>query len=161
MRTKLFTILIIISSLLVSCGDEVKPKEHLGEIYSVALDSMMGLDQALNHDMKYIAIDMSSFDELDEKDRGEIISYFEEKYDVEIKNATFEQLQEQGLFNPDTLSLDGVLLKIEKVDFKLNNKVFFVGSKYRSGLGAIGVEITVRHKDGEWRVEEVKTTWVS
>ena len=161
MKIRLFTIFIIVSSLLSACGTGIEPKEHLGVIYSAALDSMMDLDEALNHEMKFISIDMSNFEELDENDKEDIINYFEEKYNVEVMNATFEQLKEMGLFNPDTMSLDGVLLRIEKVDFKFNNSIFFEGSKYRSGLGAIGVEVTVHYKDNNWKTKEANMTWVS
>lgn len=161
MNFKYFSILIIVSILLSACNTGIEPKEHLGEIYSVALDSIMKQDEALNSDMKYIAIDMSNSEEVDESDKKEILNYFKEKYKVEVMDATLEQLEEKGLYNPDTMRLDGVLLKIEKVDFKFNNKIIFEGSKYRSGLGAIGVEVKVHYKDNKWKPKEVKMTWVS
>ncbi|ATP40895.1 peptide ABC transporter substrate-binding protein [Solibacillus sp. R5-41] len=161
MKLKYFCILIILSVLLSSCNTGIESKEHLGEIYSIALDSIMEQDEALSSDIKYIAIDMNNFEELNESDKKEILSYFKEKYKVEVMDATFEQLKEKGLLNPNTMSLDGVLLKIEKVDFKFNNKIFFEGSKYRSGLGAVGVEVKVHYKDNKWKSKEVKKTWVS
>mgnify|MGYP003468179662 CR=1 FL=1 len=147
--------------VLSACNSGLEPKEHLGEIYSVALDSIMKQDEALSSDMKYIAIDMSNFEEVDESDKKEILSYFKEKYKVEVMDATLEQLKEKGLYNSDTMSLDGVLLKLEKVDFKFNNKIFFEGSKYRSVSGAVGVEVKVHYKDNKWKSKEVKMTWVS
>lgn len=139
----------------------LEPKEHLGEIYSVALDSIMEQDEALSSGMKFIAIDMSNFEEVDQSDKEEILSYFKEKYNVDVMNATFEQLKEKGLYNPDTMVLDGVLLKIEKVEFKFNNNIFFEGSKYRSGNGAVGVKVTVHYKDNQWKSKEAKMTWIS
>lgn len=118
-------------------------------------------DEGLNSDMEYIAIDMSNYEEVDESDKKEILNYFKEKYKVEVMDATFEQLEEKGLYNSDMMSLDGVLLKIEKVDFKFNNKILFEGSKYRSGLGAIGVEVKVHYQDNKWKAKEVKMTWIS
>ncbi|WP_088102948.1 peptide ABC transporter substrate-binding protein [Halalkalibacter urbisdiaboli] len=161
MKFKYFSILFILSVLLSACDTGIEPKEHLGEIYSVGLDSIMEQDEALSSDMEYIAIDMSNFEEVDESDKEEIISYFKEKYKVEVMDATFEQLKEKGLYNPDTMVLDGVLLRIEKVDFKFNNNIFFEGSKYRSGDGAVGVEVTVHYKDNKWKSKEVKMTWIS
>lgn len=76
-------------------------------------------------------------------------------------DATFAQLEEKGLYDPDTMSLDGVLLSIESIDFKFNNNIFFEGSKYRSGLGAVGVEGTVHYQDDKWKAKEAKMTWVS
>lgn len=161
MKLKYFIILFVISIFLSACNTGIEPKEHLGEIYSVALDSIMEQDEALSSDMEYIAIDMSNFDEVDESSKEEIFSYFKEKYKVDVMDATFEQLKEKGLYNPDTMALDGVLLRIDKVDFKFNNNIFFEGSKYRSGLGAVGVEVTVHYKDNTWKSKEAKMTWIS
>lgn len=161
MKFRFFSILFIMLFLLSACNTGLEPKEHLGEIYTVALDSIMEQDEALSSEMKYIAIDMSNFDDVDEDSKKEILSYFKEKYKVDVMDATFEQLKEKGLYNQDTLSLDGVLLRVEKVEFKVNDNIFFEGSKYRSGLGAVGVEVTVHHKDNKWKAKEVKQTWIS
>ena len=161
MRFKTFSMLYFLLLLLSACNNEIKPKEHLGEIYSVALDSIMEQDVALSRNMDYIAIDMSNFKDVDESDKEEILGYFQEKYKVDVFVATFEQLQEKGLYNPDTQSLDGVLLGIDKVDFKFNNTIFFEGAKYRTSLGAIGVEVIVHCKDNKWTSKEVKMIWVS
>ncbi|MGN7478869.1 peptide ABC transporter substrate-binding protein [Solibacillus silvestris] len=161
MKFKFFSILIIVSILLSACTAGIEPKEHLGEIYIVALDSIMKQDEGLNSDMEYIAIDLSNSEEVDASDKKEILNYFKEKYKVEVMDATLEQLEEKGLYNPDMMRLDGVLLKIEKIDFKFNNKILFEGSKYRSGLGAIGIEVKVHYKGNKWRPKEVKMTWIS
>lgn len=161
MKFKYFSILVILSLLLSACNVGIEPKEHLGEIYSVALDSIMEQDEGLSSDMEFIAIDMSNFEEVTDIDKEEILNYFKEKYKIEVMDATFEQLKGKGLYNPETLSLDGVLLRIEKVEFKSNNNIFFEGSKYRSGKGAVGVEVTVHHKDNKWKSKEVKMTWKS
>jgi hypothetical protein len=161
LKLKYFGILFILSVLLSACNTGIEPKDHLGEIYSIALDSIMEQDEALNSDMEYIAIDMINFEEVDESDKEEILSFFKEKYKVEVMDATLEQLKEKGLYNPNTMRLDGVLLRIEKVDFKFNNEIFFEGSKYRSGLGAVGVEVKVHYKDNKWKSKEVKMTWES
>lgn len=161
MKIKHFSILLVLSLLLSACNTGIEPSEHLGEIYSVALDSIMEQDEALSSDMEYIAIDMSNFEDAAERDKEEILSYFKEKYKVEVMDATLEQLKEKGLYNSDTMGLDGVLLRIEKVDYKFNNEIFFEGSKYRSGLGAVGVEVKVHYKDNKWESKEVKMTWIS
>lgn len=158
MKIKHFSILLVLSLLLSACNTGIEPSEHLGEIYSVALESIMEQDEALSSDMEYIAIDMSNFEDAAERDKEEILSYFKEKYKVEVMDATLEQLKEKGLYNSDTMGLDGVLLRIEKVDFKFNNEIFFEGSKYRSGLGAVGVEVKVHYKDNKWESKEVKMT---
>ena len=161
LKFKHLIVAFIVLLILSACNDGIDPKEHLGEIYSVALDSIMEQDEALSSNMEYIAIDMSNFEELDENDKKEIINYFKEKYKVDVLGATLEQLKEKGLYNPDTMALDGVLLRIENVDFKFNNNIFFEGSKYRSGNGAVGVEVTIQLKDNRWKSKEAKMTWIS
>ncbi|WP_159426224.1 peptide ABC transporter substrate-binding protein [Desulfolucanica intricata] len=107
------------------------------------------------------AIDMSNFNELDEQAKKEILNFFKGKYKVEVMNATFGELKEKGFYNPDTTALNGVLLRIEKVEFKSKNNIFFECSKYRSGLGAVGVEVIVHYKDGNWKVRESNVTRIS
>lgn len=160
MNLKFFSILFM-SALVAACNPGVEPKEELGDIYTVALDAIMEQDEMLSKDMEFIAIDMSNFEDVDEVSKEGILSYFKEKYKVDVMEATLEQLNEKGLFNEETLVLDGVLLRIKKVEFKFNNHIFFEGSKYRSGDGAIGVEGTVYDKNNKWKIKEVYRTWIS
>lgn len=83
LKFKHLIVAFIVLLILSACNDGIEPKEHLGEIYSVALDSIMEQDEALSSNMEYIAIDMSNFEELDENDKKEIINYFKEKYKVD------------------------------------------------------------------------------
>ena len=154
-------ILFILILVLPACTSKEKSKEHLGEIYSIALDAMMEKDQALNSEMEFIAINMSTMKELSSKDKKEIIGFFEEKYKVEVMDADLEVLKEKGLYNSERMALRGVLLSFETVILKYNNSVVFEGSKYHSALGAIGIEITVHFKDGKWQLKEAKETWIS
>ena len=158
MKLKLLSFLFILVGLLSACNTS-EPKESLVEIYSIALDTIM--DGALNSDDEFIAIDMSNFENFDESDKEDILSYFKKKYKVDVMDATFEQLQKKGLYNFDTMALDGVLLKIEKVDFESNNEIVFSGSKYRASEDAIGLKIRVHYKDDKWEVKEVEMDWVS
>lgn len=161
MKLKYVSLLFIIIGLLCACNHSIEPKEHLGEIYSISLEALMEQSETLNRGMEFIAIDMSSFKDVDESDKEEILSYFKEKYKVDILDATFEQLKEKGLYNSDTMALNGVLLEIEKVDFKFNNEIVFEGSKYHSSLGAVGIKCKVHYKENKWKVEEVEMTWIS
>lgn len=161
MKVKFFPILFILTILLTACNIGENPKDHLEEIYTLALDSIMEKDKALNSDMEFIAIDMSNFDGINEEQEKAILNYFKDKYKVEVMNATMDKLEEKGYYKPDTMALEGVLLRIEKVDFKFNNNVLFEGSKFKSGTGAIGVESTIHYKNGEWQIKESKETWVS
>lgn len=160
MKFKFISMLFIVT-LLTGCNSNIEPKAHLDKIYTVALESIMQEDEALNDNMEFIAIDMSNFDDLDASSKEDILNHFEKTYKVEAMEATFEQLKEMGLYNPDTTSLDGVLLSIDKVHHKLNNTVILEGSKHRSGLGAIGVEVKVQYIDKKWEATEINLRWIS
>lgn len=154
----LVVICLAFSLLLSACSKPIDPEDHLVEIYSTAFESIMENDKALNSDAEYISIDMSELTDLTEQNKQEILQYFKDKYEIETMNASFEELNENGLYNPDTVSLDGVLLRLDAVDFVNNHEVLFAGSKYRSGLGAFGCKLIVHFEGDEWRVKEFRTT---
>ncbi|MCG7345954.1 peptide ABC transporter substrate-binding protein [Sporosarcina sp. ACRSL] len=155
-------ILIFMVLLLGACntGRTANEEMPLVGIYSLALDSLMEEDTALNDSMTFIAVDLSNFEDLNDIDKQGILDYFSRKYDVDVMDATFEELREQGYFDEEIMRLDGVLLRMEKVDIS-TSKVVFTGSKYRSAKGAIGMEVLLRKKGDEWRVTKSKMIWIS
>jgi hypothetical protein len=153
-----FAIFLFFAVLLSACSEDIDPKEHVAEIYRTAFDSIMENDKALNSNAKFIAVDMKNLTDLNERDKQEILNYFKDKYQTEAMNATFEELKENGMYNPETASLDGVLLKIEQVDFVNNHEVMLEGSKYKSGLGAFDCKLIVHFEEEKWQVKEFKTT---
>lgn len=82
MNVRFIPILFILTTLLTACNIGGNPKEHLEEIYNIALESLMETDKALNSNMEFIAIDMSNFEEVNEKEKKVILNYFEDKYKV-------------------------------------------------------------------------------
>ncbi|WP_201004155.1 peptide ABC transporter substrate-binding protein [Paenibacillus glycanilyticus] len=156
---KLFLCLILPSVMLATACTKTKPTKDMGELYSLALDAYMPIDEGLNGNMKYIAIDMSTFKDLDNTDKKQILLYLN-KYNVEVIEATYDQLKSKGLFNPQTKVFDGVLLRVEKTE--ISNKKFVVeGSKFRSGDGAIGTKVIVEYINGKWQVTKADGTWIS
>lgn len=161
LKAKYLSLFIFFSIIVSACQADIDPKKALEDIYIVALDSIMEQDEALSHYMEYVAIDMSNFKNVSQQEKEGILNFFSEKYKIEAMDATYEQLKEKGLYNPETTSLHGVLLRIEEVEFKFNNEILFVGSKYRSGLGAVGVEVIVHYKNNKWKSKETKMMWIS
>lgn len=70
MKNKLTAMLFMLTFLLIACNTDINIKEHASEIYCVALDAIMETDKSLNDGMKYIAIDMSNFDAVNEKQKN-------------------------------------------------------------------------------------------
>lgn len=130
-----------------------------GQLYAVAFEAMMKLDEALNDEMKYIAVDLSEMTQLTDEDKNYIMEYLQ-AFDTEIRNRTFEQLMEEENNDKNNLVLKGVLLRVAKVD--IGEKTALIeGSKYRSGTGAVGTKITLKLEDGAWKLSGSEMTWIS
>ena len=119
-------ILTVFTVLLSACntGGSSDDEMPLADIYSLALDALMEEDKGLNDDMAFIAIDLSNFQDLNETGKQAVLDYFSSNYDVDVMDATFEELREKGYFNEETMVLDGVLLRMEKVDISSDLKSF-------------------------------------
>ncbi|WP_226673511.1 peptide ABC transporter substrate-binding protein [Rossellomorea aquimaris] len=161
MKARLFQLLVIFTILLAACNGGENPKDHLGEIYTLALDALMEEDQALNSDMTFIAIDMSDLDGVDEEQKQAIMRHFRDEYKVEVMDSTMDELEEDGYYDTDTMALKGVLLRMEKVDFESEDGVLLEVSKFKSGKGAIGLRLVVDYENGEWQLTEQDVIWIS
>lgn len=160
MKFFLASLAFISCFVLSGCGQKEGTAEHLDGAYSLALKLMIETDPALNQSMDYIAVDMETF-ELDTGDKENILRSLETKYGVDAMDASFEELKAQGLFEEESGSLDGILLTIEEMESNFNGSVTFIGSKMKSGLGAVGVESTLKFDGSRWKIQESKQTWVS
>ncbi|WHX49682.1 peptide ABC transporter substrate-binding protein [Paenibacillus woosongensis] len=123
---------------------------------------MMPIDEALNADMKYIAIDFSVLTHLAAEDKQYIEEYIGSRFAAPVRDATFEQLKESegDDFTDNGMVLSGVLLQIDKVEISEHGAVI-EGMKYRSGNGAVGIAIQLELKDGAWKVIEAANNWIS
>lgn len=156
---KLFLGLVLLCVMLTTACSNTHPTKDMGELYSLALDAYMPIDEGLNGSMKYIAIDMSNFKDIDGTDKKQILKYFD-KYNVEVMEVTYEQLKDKGLYDPQTMVLNGVLLRVEKTEIS-KNQIVIEGSKYRAGDGAIGTKVIVEFINGKWQITKADGTWKS
>ena len=140
--------------------ENINIKGSLVDVYSMALDSFMPLDEGLNGDMKFIAIAGNTLKYLQADKRNVVLKNFE-KYKVKVMDASLEELKKVGLFNEKQLYLEGVLLSVKDVTIVSDEEIVVEGSKYRSGDGAIGVKCTLKYKNGNWMVDKADITWIS
>jgi hypothetical protein len=140
-------------------NDNTAEESIYSEIYIIALESFMSLDEALNHEMKYIAINNDTLIKATEADVDTVVDYFK-KYAVDVINESYKTLKEKDMVI-DEFYIEGVLLEIETVEFLSEDKVVVEGSKYKSGLGAIGVKAILIKEDGHWILESADITWIS
>ena len=114
---------------------------------------------ALNHDIKYIAIDTSLINNLSEDQKSALLKDVE-KYGYIVLDMTFEELEEQGYID-DLYFKEGILFKIEDRPMS-GNSILMDVSKWRSGLGAIGYDdLKVQFKSGNWKITKIGSAWIS
>lgn len=119
-------------------------------MYKKILEDLINQDSALNSNAKFIAIDFDNFityhkdrysneDQrrgLSQNEKQEILDFCKQ-YNDNVIEANFEKLKEQGYFNEETMSLEGILISVDEVETVKENKAVLRVSKYRSGLGAV------------------------
>ncbi|SHJ62014.1 hypothetical protein SAMN02745751_02970 [Dethiosulfatibacter aminovorans DSM 17477] len=148
-------LLMIVASSCTSTQEEV----DYVTIYSIALDSVISVSEGLNHDMKYIAIDTATLEGATEEDIEEVMTYFD-KYGVDVLDESFDSLRGKGMvINNDYL--DGVLLRVENVNKLTNKKAELEVSKYKAGLGAVGIICDLINDGGTWKLKSVQEKWIS
>lgn len=138
---------------------QMQPDGTAGQLYSLAFQAMFSMDEGLNGNMEYIALDLSELTQLTDQDKAYILDSFA-AYEVTVRDATFEQLAKEEENFEDSMALSGVLLQVQKVDVGEDSAVI-EGSKYRSGKGAVGTKITLKLEDGTWNVTDSSMTWIS
>ncbi|MCY6370623.1 hypothetical protein [Clostridium ganghwense] len=140
----------------LACELTVEPKGELAsmtnevDIYNIVLDYFISLDEALNSDMKYIAVNFDA--SIDKENKEKVIENLK-KYNVDIIEGNVEELMAKGL-GDEYGNLDGILLSISDVKIESENKIIINGSKYRSGLGSISTQVTINNDNGTWKIEE-------
>ena len=139
----------------------VEEKTGYCEVYIKAVEKLIEEDPALNDGMQYIAIEMNTLKGINKADEAEITRYFEEKY-TKVKNASLEDLKRDGEFDESNLYLkNGIAIKIDKISELSEDRISFEASKYKSGLGAIGLRFNFRKSQTIWELTDVGMAWIS
>lgn len=135
----------------IDCISVEEVENKAVNMYKKILEDLIKQDSALNENAKFIAIDFEKFS-TNYKDRYEedknyrrnlspnekqAIIDFCKQYNENVIEANFEKLKEQGYFNEETKSLDGILISVEQIETIKEDKAVIRISKYRSALGAI------------------------
>lgn len=129
------------------CIEEIENKTI--SMYQTIIKGIIEQDEALNTDAKFIAIEFENFsayrkDKLEagyrrpltENEKKALIDFCK-SYNENVIEANFEKLKEQGHFNEETKSLDGILISVEQIETIKEDKAVIRISKYRSALGAV------------------------
>lgn len=125
-------------------------------LYVTVMTDIMSADSALNYEMKYIAIDMDSFKDVNDKEKAFILDYIS-NYSYDIKDMNFDELKNQGLFNEKTMSIDGIFVNMTSVIKTDDNNYEISARKYKSGLGAITNNYKLKYTSNKWNMQILMT----
>lgn len=154
--------------LRVKCINIKEIQNKTISMYETMIENLIKEDDTLNQDAKFIAIDFENFltyrkdqvqggycRSLSENEKKEIINYCK-SYNPNVIESTMEELKDQGHFNEETMSLDGILISVDKVDSIIENKAIVRMNKYRSALGAIMPKYELNlQNDFDWDIKVV------
>lgn len=126
------------------------------EIFSIAWET----DKGLNSDVKYVNIDTSTLKEFTEEDKGLLFDYLAKKYNVTIMDKTFQELESEGYIKNSTF-IDGISFKVDEYIKNKENEISLEGTKWASGIGAIGFTTKAEKFDGIWKIKKFNMTWIS
>ena len=158
----------------------VEPTESEEKTYSKneklwmkLLDDIIQIDDALNYEMEYIAIDFDSImnpeGEIDKESlenykkyfllsESEIETIIEEckKYHTNVVNKSMDDLEKEGLFYEEfPTGIDGICIYVRDIENVTENSIEIILGKYRSGLAAVWPEYKAIYEDGEWTIEVI------
>ncbi|MFR8530630.1 MAG: hypothetical protein ACLVDB_05605 [Anaeromassilibacillus sp.] len=114
----------------------------------------------MNSDIALIAVDMTAFD-LSEDGKEDLLQYIEEQSGYPAREATAEQLEDEGLLDEDGFQ-NGILLTMS-LSMEGGDCAAFSASKYSSPLGAVGTNNGTLKRDGDtWTIDaEQMDVWIS
>lgn len=155
---KLLYIFLIISIVMIS-GCTAKDAPDGAGAYEAAIDKLYNEDEALNMNIKYLAVDTTKMKNLTEESKMTFLKNLE-KYGLTVLDTTSVELKKNGYIK-DTNFEEGILFELEDEQMK-NNIITMDVSKFRSGMGAIGYEgMKLKYRNGKWEIKDSGNPWIS
>jgi hypothetical protein len=130
-------------------------------LYEQVIGDLYAQDAALNEGIQRIAFDLTKISNLTEAEKSAFVYLLGNTYHKEALQGTFDSLCEAGYIDKEKAQFEsGVLFEI--ADEKMAGQtVYFSASKWRSGLGAIGISNCVATLSGDTWTYEIQDTWIS
>ncbi len=130
--------------------------------YMAVIDDIYQEDSGLNGDIKMIAFDTSEWTGLTEIEKELVLNWAKEKYELDTLQATFQELEEQGLIDKKALYFpEGILIELKNVEWNEKEATLKCSvSKWRGGLGAIGSDVKATYKGGSFKLSK-SNMWIS
>ena len=110
--------------------------DDLIALYRMVLDDLWQTDPALNDGATLLALDLTGLAGLDEGEKAALTYLFGQDRGLETRQATYDELCQQGLIDEETVSFPtGLLFTLTDAEGE-GDAVRFAANKWRSALGA-------------------------
>ena len=163
MKKKSMLILLMVSFVFLLCACDASniaesPEQQEGAYFAV-FEKLYEVDPGLNGDIEYIAFDLT---DVKLEDTSLLIGLFQafcDNNDYSLLLDDFEGLNEKGYIKE--LSFPNGILIAFKDNELTKDTLVTEARKWRSGLGAIGAEYTVKLEDSTWSITKIANQWIS
>ena len=141
---------------------EILGRNLLIDGYFAIIDDLYNEDVGLNSGISMIAFDTSKWINLSKAEMEVLFNIVKEKYKLDVINATFEDLEDQGLIINDGGKYfdEGILIELTNLEYKDSKELIATVGKWRSGDGGVGWDAKASYKDDNWQVIR-DNTWIS
>lgn len=160
---KKIVVTIVIVLMLTACERNMNDSEpfisEYARVYCVAFDELMNVDEGLNDEAEYIAINFSTLQNISDEDERYISDYML-KHNDEILDESFSSLEEKGMVKEFNY-IEGLLIEVIDVSRQSDTSYEVEVSKFRSGIGAVGMRYTIEYIDEEWTIIQSTFMWIS
>ena len=143
--------------------DYVCQNRKLAEAYFLVFQYLFEADPALNHEIKYIALDLSEIKFQAQDVLIRLVEDFCAEFGFTLLLNDFEGLREKGYITFDPLPprfQDGIIISFQDITLT-DDTLVTKAEKWRSGRGAIGSTFTVEKTDGTWELLPLESMWAS
>lgn len=141
----------------------IRQEDSLLSLYLLVVDDLYTEDPGLNGGVGTLAFDLTEATNLSEAEKSALTYIAGDKYGAGMNAmlATFEELADMGLIDREALYFETGLLFTVRVTEPGDEAFTFSASKWRSGLGAIGMDgCKASLHNGLWRYTR-GVQWIS
>lgn len=146
------------NNYLIQEDHNSKDKE---ELYISILDSYISpWRKYIRKNLNAIGIDLSFDETLSEESKENILNYFREKYQINVKSVSLDEVLEEvdkGILT----TFDTFYVKINNVEFIDSSNVVSEGQYFYSPVASAAYKTYLSKKNNTWRMDERVLLWIS
>jgi hypothetical protein len=157
---KKFIIVLLSFLLLISCSKQIDNVDSANAYYAV-FEALINEDVALNYEIIYISLDLKDVKLSDTSSLIQLIQNYCDTNGYTLLMMGIEELQANGYIDDiDAGFNDGIVISFSDKELK-STKLVTSAMKWKSGLGAIGMDFTVEKVNDTWEITAKDFSWIS